>query len=140
MSIKYYQEDHPVYAPNTFPLLYLTVLVLLGWSIIIVVKGMVESVHQARELAKQSSAIDQAKLEVELAKRFIVYQQTSNYVEKQAREHFAYIKPGETAVDLPENSDQSQALENEIAGRDARANERVTQTHLQEWWQYFFGR
>ena len=104
------------------------------------VKGMVESVHQARELAKQSSAIDQAKLEVELAKRFIVYQQTSNYVEKQAREHFAYIKPGETAVDLPENSDQSQALENEIAGRDARANERVTQTHLQEWWQYFFGR
>lgn len=140
MAIKHYQDDRPAYTANTFPILYVLVLLFLGYSVFLVVRSVTSGVDQSQALVRQQNQIDQLKLKVAVTERFIVYQQTPNYIEKQAREHFNYIKPGESVVSVVENNDQSQAVVNEQAGLTAAASEHVTSPHLEQWWSYFFGK
>ncbi len=140
MSVTHYQEPTRRTKPNTFPLYYLGVLLVLAYSVFLVAHSVWGGVIQARALDQRQGELDQIKLEVAVQERYINYQKTDNYIEKQAREHFSYAKPGETIVELPQNGNQSEAVQEEQQGLDAQNQERVVSPHLHQWWEYFFGK
>ncbi|GEM_PF-4765639 len=139
MAIKHYSESNGRSTPSTFPLFYISMLIVLLYSVFLVVHSVWRGVQQSHNLARYQAERDQLNLEVAVKERFITYQKTNNYIERQAREHFGYAKPDETVVILPENTDQSEVVLDEQAAAQAVANEKVVASHLHQWWQYFFG-
>ncbi len=138
MPVKHYQEPQTRTAFNTFPLYYLGVMALLIYSVILVGHSIWQGVQQSKELTTQQTNLDQVKLQIAVQQQFIAYQKTDNYIEKQARQHFGYAKPGESFVILPDNIDSSQQIANEQAGINAQKQEHVNQSHIHQWLDYFF--
>lgn len=145
MAVHNYQASagatpHHNLKPNTFPLLYIAVLAVLLYSVFLVIRSVYVGASSVHMLQIRQAELDQLSLQVEVKTRYVAYQKTPSYIEKQARLHFGYAQPGETVVIVPDNAEGSQELADEQAGRTAGAREHVTETHLQQWWDYYFGR
>lgn len=113
---------------------------MFGWCVFLVFSSVWKGVNQSKQLTSYKDDLDQIKLEVAVKERYIKYQKTDSFIEKQAREHFGYAKPGETIVNLPENSDQSAVVNDEEAAASAKTSESVKPSYVRLWWQYFFGK
>lgn len=140
MAVKHYQEGVSRRAPNTFPIVYLAVWAVLIYCLVLVIHGVIVGVSQAKIISEKQAELDQLQLQTAVQIRFLSYQKTPSYIDRQAREHFSYAKQGETTVILPQNVDQSQVVANEQAAQKAIDKQKVVSPHLQQWWQYFFGR
>jgi len=134
------QSDASKHSPNTFPLLYIGVMIFIAYCIVLVVRSVWHGIDQSKAITQKQAEVDEMNLRIAIEQRFIVYQKTSSYIDRQAREHFGYARPGETTVILPENVDTSQAIANEEAGSVAQKKQKVEAPNPTLWWQYLMGR
>ncbi len=126
--------------PNTFPLLYIGVLAFIVYALVLVGRAVLEGVAQTSDIQQKLAEVEKIKLQIAIEERFLIYQKTPSYIDRQARQHFGYARPGETTVILPENSDKSQTIADEQAATVAQANQKVTIPNPELWWQYLMGR
>ncbi len=138
MAVTHYQEKKSRQTFNSFPIFYLLAVLVLVYDLFLVTGSFYQGSRISKQLASEKDSLAQLQLEIAIAERFVVYQQTPSYLELQARENFSYIKPGETVVSLPENSGSQQSVMEEQAGQKAVSAEMINQSHLRQWLNYLF--
>lgn len=112
----------------------LILLVVAGYLIFIFSRSLWRNYEINKELLNLEVKIEGLNAKQDYLENLIVYYQTKNFAEKEARGKLGLKKEGETVLALPRkggNLDQKE----EVIGEDVQPKEA---TNAEKWWKFFF--
>jgi len=111
-------------------LVAIVLLALLGFGYI---ERTTEQLAAQAELEQWEARVQEAKAQRERLEKELAYVQTDDYIDRQARTIFGWVRPGETPVEVI--IEEPPATSAQPAGQPAQVKR-----PWQAWWDLFFGR
>lgn len=106
--------------------------ILIGLVLIFnLVRTLSQTYRSGQRVATLAQEVEELKIEEEQLGQQLKYRQSEEFVEQQARDKLALIKPGETVVVF---DDKSQIL----STKSQKEENRSEQPNYQQWWGLFF--
>ncbi len=110
----------------------LVAIVLLGLLGFGYIERTTEQLAAQAELEQWEARVQEARAQRERLEKELAYVQTDDYIDRQARAIFGWVRPGETPVEVIIQEPPAAAAQS--AGQPARAKQ-----PWQAWWEFFFG-